>query len=155
MYIEPSIYRVIMEHSIIDAVDVIFINNDGQMLLWLRNNEPLQGVYYIPGGRRYKNERITDSASRKMKEELWLYIDTERLIFLWVYDDIFENSIFEGIGSHYSTVTYVYHLTKKEEASIWVKDNQHADIKFFDIENPSLHEKIKIRIQDMKDKNLL
>lgn len=155
MYIEHNIYKTIMEYSIIDTVDVIILNKDNQILLWLRNNEPLQGIYYIPGGRRYKNESMIDSVKRKMREELWLDIDPERLIFLWVYDDIFENSMFEEIWSHYSPITYIYHLTEKEEENIGITDTQHSSIQFFDPEDPSLHEMVKIRIWDMKHRNLL
>lgn len=155
MYIEHNIYKTIMEHSVINTIDVIFINKDNHILLWLRNNEPLQWVYYIPGGRRHKNELIIDSAKRKMKEELWLDVDTERLIFLWVYDDIFENSMFEGVGSHYISITYVYRLTEKEETNIGITDSQHSSIQFFNPEDPNLHEMVKIRVRDMKSKNLL
>jgi ADP-ribose pyrophosphatase YjhB (NUDIX family) len=155
MFIESSIYKIIMNESIISTVDVIFINKNNQILLWLRTNEPLGGVYYIPGGRRNKNEKKNDSAYRKMKEELWITIDTSRLVFLWTYDDIFENSMFEGISSHYSSVTYVYKLTSEEETAIWITDSQHSNIKFFDLENPSLHEMVKIRISDIQNKKLL
>lgn len=155
MYIEHNIYKTIIEHSIINTIDVIFINKHNQILLWLRNNKPLQGVYYIPGGRRYKNELIMDSVTRKMKEELWLDINIEKLAFLWIYDDIFENSMFAGIWSHYSTITYTYRLTEQEETNIEINDNQHTHIIFFDIEDSSLHKMVKIRIQDMKNKNLL
>lgn len=155
MFIESNIYKTIMEHSIINTIDVIFINKNNQILLWLRNNEPLRGTYYIPGGRRYKNELVIDSAKRKMKEELGLDIDTERLVFLWVYDDLFKNSMFEDTKSHYSSITYVYHLTEKENIDLHIEDDQHADIKFFDPEDSSLHNMVKIRIYDMKNKKIL
>lgn len=155
MFIESSIYKTIMDCSIIETVDFIIINKDNHILLWLRNNEPLKGVYYIPGGRRHKNEIIMDSAKRKMKEELRLDIDAERLIFLWIYDDIFENSMFKDTGSHYSPITYIYRLTEQEEIDIGVNDGQHANIKFFPLEDPALHEMVKIRVRDMKNKHLL
>ncbi|MFA6091272.1 MAG: hypothetical protein WC774_05885, partial [Candidatus Gracilibacteria bacterium] len=63
--------------------------------------------------------------------------------------------MFEGVGSHYSPITYIYRLTEQEEMDIGVNDGQHTDIKFFSLEDPTLHKMVKIRIQDMKSKNLL
>ncbi|HBA45392.1 TPA: hypothetical protein DEG21_01955 [Patescibacteria group bacterium] len=40
---------------------------------------------------RYKGETIEEGVRRKMKEELGIDIDVGKLIFLGVYDDIFEN----------------------------------------------------------------
>jgi hypothetical protein len=63
--------------------------------------------------------------------------------------------MFEGVWSHYSPITYIYRLTEQEEMDIGVNDGQHTDIKFFSLEDPTLHKMVKIRIQDMKSKNLL
>jgi hypothetical protein len=59
-------------------------------------------------------KNVLDGVKRKMSEELWIAIDIKKLIFLWIYDDIFDNSIFENISSHYSPITYVYHLDESE-----------------------------------------
>jgi len=154
MYLKPEIYKIILENSIVVTVDVIFVNGEGEILLGLRNNEPLKWVYYIPGGRRFKNETINNWVMRKMKEELWLDIDVEKLILLSVYDDIFDNSAFESIATHTTSITYIYHLSEYEEKNIWISDSQHNEIKFFDIGDPTLHEMVKIRVRDMRKRGL-
>jgi colanic acid biosynthesis protein WcaH len=148
MFIQDSVYKIILQNIIVETVDVLIMNNKWQVLLWLRSNQPLQNVYYIPWWRREKNEKILDSVKRKMMQELWIDIDARKLIFLWIYDDIFENSIFENVSSHYSSITYVYHLDELEQNNIRI-DSQHSDLKFFDLDDPSLHHMIKKRISDM------
>jgi len=47
-----------------------------------------------------------------------LDIDVEKLILLSVYDDIFDNSAFESIATHTTSITYIYHLSEYEEKNI-------------------------------------
>ncbi|MCK9272204.1 NUDIX domain-containing protein [Candidatus Gracilibacteria bacterium] len=155
MHLPPEIYKQVITNSIVSSVDVIFVNGEGKILLGLRNNEPLKGVYYIPGGMRYKGETIEEGVRRKMKEELGIDIDVGKLIFLGVYDDIFENGYFEGVKAHSCPITYVYHLSDDEEKNIGIGDIRHNDIKFFDIDDPTLHEMVKIRVRDMREKGIV
>ena len=114
MYIDDAQYQKIVEETIIATVDIIFINQQSQILLWMRENEPLQWIYYIPWGRRIKNETVNSSVIRKAQEEVWIKIDPERLLFLWVYDDIFSKSKYQNIGTHCSSHTFVYKLNDKD-----------------------------------------
>lgn len=150
MFIKDTLYRDILSVMPIPTVDLLFLNSKNEILLWKRNNEPLLGVYYIPGGRVNKWEKSLDAASRKARDELGLSIDTSRLQFIGVYDDIFENSAFEDISTHCIPVTYLYKLSQDEEWQINISDSQHSDLRFFAISDPSLHEMVKIRIQDIQ-----
>jgi len=149
MYIDEESYKTIVRNSIIPACDIICITNDKKILLCLRNNEPLKWIYYIPGWRRYKNEKMIDSAKRKAYEELWIKIDINRLSFLGVYDDIYDNSAFEWISTHCEAITYIYEINKEEIKNIKI-DKQHKDYKFFDINDTGLYKPIYERINDIK-----
>lgn len=154
MFIKNDTYKVIIENSIIETVDFIVLNEQNKILLWLRNNEPLKWIYYIPWWRRYKNEKIMDSLKRKFYEELWISINKDKIIFLWIYDDIYPNSMFWGISSHYAPITYVYKLNKNEEKNI-KKDMQHDDLRFFDLDDDSIYRAVKLRITDMKNQKII
>jgi 8-oxo-dGTP pyrophosphatase MutT (NUDIX family) len=97
---------------------------------------------------------MIQSAQRKAKEELSIDIDTQKLIFLGIYDDIFDESAFDAISTHCSPVTYVYRLNETEESLI-APDIQHKDLQYFDLDDTSLHAMVKIRIKDIKKLNLL
>ena len=133
----------------IPTVDILFINSAKELLLGKRNNEPLMWVYYIPGGRVNKWERSLETAKRKAREELGIDIDISKLQFVWVYDDIFENSAFDGISTHCIPVTYLYQLDRTEELGLSLWDTQHSDLRFFSLDDPSLHEMVNMRINDM------
>lgn len=149
MFIDEDTYRIILKNSIIPTCDIICLTNDKKILLCLRNNEPLKWIYYIPWWRRYKNERIIDSVKRKAHEELWLKIDESRLRFLWVYDDIYDNSAFEWLSTHCEAITFVYLINDEEVKSIKT-DSQHSDFKYFDIDDIWLYKSIYERIDDIK-----
>ena len=149
MFIEKELYRSILNGMPIPTVDILFINSKKELLLGKRNNEPLMWIYYIPGGRVNKWERSIDAARRKTKEELGIDIDTARLRFIWVYDDIFENSAFAGISTHCIPVTYLYFLNSLEESQITIWDVQHSDIRFFLLDDPSLHDMVRMRMRDI------
>ncbi len=149
MYIDEESYKTIVRNSIIPACDIICITKDKKILLCLRNNEPLKWIYYIPWWRRYKNEKMIDSAKRKAYEELWLEVDTNRLTFLGIYDDIYDNSAFEWISTHCEAITFVYSINDEELKNIKV-DKQHSDFRFFDINDSWLYESIYERINDIK-----
>ncbi len=112
------------------------------------------GVYYIPGWRVNKWEKSFDAAKRKAFEELGITIDISRLQFVWVYDDIFDNSAFEDISTHCIPVTYLYLLNLREESELSLGDSQHSDLKFFPFDDPSLHDMVKMRIVDMNFNNI-
>lgn len=149
MFIKENIYRKIMENVIIVCVDLLCINNNGEILLGLRNNSPLKDIYYLPGWRIFKYENILVAAKRKAIDELWIDINTKKLRFLWVYDDIFPNdSFFPWWWSHYTSRTYIYPLSKIEEENLHTNDNQHKKLKFFSPKDKSLHYMLKDRLKD-------
>ena len=51
MFIEKELYVDIIRNMPIPTVDILFLNSQNELLLGKRNNEPLMGIYYIPGGR--------------------------------------------------------------------------------------------------------
>lgn len=155
MFLDDKLYKDIMEYSIIPTVDVLFIRDKREILLWLRGNRPLKWVYYFPGGRIEKGETIKQAIIRKMEEELWYGVDVNRLIFLNIYDDFFDESIYEWVALQNITITYIYLLEDNEINSFKPNDSQHNEFKFFEIDDNSLHDRVKLRIKDFLNLNIL
>jgi len=155
MFLNDKLYKEIMEYSIIPTVDVLFVGDKRKILLWLRGNKPLKWVYYFPGGRIEKGETIQQAVIRKMEEELWYVVDVNRLILLNIYDDFFCESIYEWVTLQNITITYVYLLEDNEINSIKPNDSQHDEFMFFEIDDNSLHDKVKLRIKDLLNLNIL
>jgi len=150
MFIDKELYKNILISIPIPTVDILFLNTSWELLLAKRNNEPLKGIYYIPGWRVNKWEKSLEAAKRKAFEELGISIDVSKLQFIGVYDDIFDNSAFDGISTHCIPVTYLYQLDIQEEWAISLWDTQHSDLQFFSLSDDSLHAMVKLRISDLK-----
>ena len=58
------------------CVDLVIRNSEGKYLLVKRNNEPLKGQWWVPGGRVFKGESLQEAAIRKAREELSLEISS-------------------------------------------------------------------------------
>lgn len=155
MFLDDEIYKKIMDYSIIPTVDVLFIKGNKEILLGLRENKPLKWVYYFPWWRIEKWETIKQAVKRKMEEELWYGVDVNRLIFLNIYDDFFEESIYEWVALQNITITYVYLLEDNEINSFKPNDSQHNEFRFFEINDNSLHDRVKLRIKDLLNLNIL
>ena len=72
MYIDQNIYNVILSTMPIICVDILVVNKYGKILLIKRNELPAKNQWWLPGGRLFKNEELTDCAKRKAKEEIGL-----------------------------------------------------------------------------------
>ena len=114
-----------MQNMPVLTVDGIIIYN-GRYLLIKRENEPLKGKYWTPGGRVYKGEKITDALKRKIKEECGL--DIKILSLMGFYEDFYTKNEFDIDYVH--TVSFVYSamadtdkvtLDKQSSDYIWAK----------------------------------
>jgi len=65
-------YNTHLEDMPIVCVDICILYQD-KILLVRRKTEPKAGKLWLPGGRLYKNETLSECALRKSKEEVGLY----------------------------------------------------------------------------------
>lgn len=72
MWIEQKYFDLIKKSIPIPCVDLIVMNNEGQILMVKRNNEPAKGIWWFPGGRVYHGESRKTAAIRKLKDECGL-----------------------------------------------------------------------------------
>jgi 8-oxo-dGTP diphosphatase len=63
------------------TADMLIPNENGEILLIKRNNDPFQGLYAIPGGfLEVHQETVEQCAMREAQEETGLTVEIERLI---------------------------------------------------------------------------
>ena len=70
-WIDAPFYNKIKENMPLPCVDLLVVNH-GKLLLMLRNNEPAKDLWFTPGGRIYKDEKIEDTVTRVLVEETGL-----------------------------------------------------------------------------------
>ena len=129
MIIEENLYKKIIQALPILCVDLLIKNEMNQYLLHHRNNEPLKGQWWVPGGRVHKLESINDAASRKCKEELGLEIKD------WDYDGFYEDwydkNSFDS-NTKFHGVSIVLSAIKRLKNATIILDEQSTEWAFHD-----------------------
>lgn len=114
MHVPSDEYRRFLSMMPIVCVDCLVVNNRGEFLLVKRENEPLLGEYWTPGGRVHKGERLAEAVQRKMLEEIGVQVDIVENVgfFEFFYQKTKEKA--EG-GVH--SISFVY-LVKPRSGDI-------------------------------------
>jgi colanic acid biosynthesis protein WcaH len=103
----------------------LLIRKGNKVLLVRRENEPLKGYWWVPGGRILKGESAVDAAKRKAATEVGMRIDPK---FAGVYEGKFETGA-HGVPVH--TVSLVYEAKAPNERVRL--DSQSSDWKWGDV----------------------
>ena len=124
MYLEPDIFKIIVEHTPLISIDLILRNSAGDVLLGKRRNRPAQGVWFVPGGRVGKDEALDAAFLRLTEVELGQPVSREQASFLGVYEH-FYNDNFQGtdFSTHYVVLAYQLSLPLTTE---FPKDQHEA-----------------------------
>ena len=129
--LDKNLFKIIVENTPLVSLDLCLIF-DGKILLGQRNNEPLKGSWFTPGGRILKNESLHNCLCRVALTELGLRID-DRLTFelMGAWDHFYPNSaVDKNISTHYVNLPYYAYFDTKPKISV---DDQHAVLKWFDL----------------------
>jgi len=105
--LDSEIFAKIVEYTPLIAIDLIIKNADQNILLGKRMNDPAKGYWFVPGGRIYKNETISEAFSRISFNELGYTLPIENTSFLGVYEHFYKNSFYdENVSTHYIVLGY-------------------------------------------------
>lgn len=137
-YLTASEYETVVKSVPIFCVDLVIIKNN-KVLLIKRNNKPMKGKYFTPGGRILKNETIEEAIKRKGKEELG--IDLEKKSQLATYEFFFKDSQVKNIAIH--GVGGFYHCISKDEKYKINLDRFATEYKWEHISSENLHQSLK------------
>ena len=124
-WIDAPFYNKIKENMPIPCVDLLVVNH-GKLLLMLRNNEPAKDLWFTPGGRIYKDEKIEDTVTRVLVEETGLKPITITQV--------------ATMGHHWSnthTVT-TYYVVEVDSDEILMNE-EHREIKWINSISQDLH----------------
>ena len=125
-------FKFIIENTPLVSIDICLLYK-GKMLLGRRNNQPLKGEWFTPGGRIFKDEPWQECLRRIMGSELGISAeDPIRFNLMGVWDHFYENSAMdENISTHYLNLPHYCILEERPSLSI---DQQHNDLRWFDLD---------------------
>ena len=144
--LDTKTFKTVIKNTPLVSIDICLICKD-QILLGKRNNEPLKGQRFTPGGRVLKNESWQNCITRVFFSETGILVeDMDMFKFMGIWDHFYPNSaIDENISTHYVNLPHFISVIKKPSINL---DSQHESMKWFDlkevVDNKSFHEYIKI-----------
>jgi colanic acid biosynthesis protein WcaH len=106
--LDPMIFSKIVEFAPLISIDLVVENDVGETLLGCRNNPPAQEMWFVPGGRVYKGERLGEALTRLFRDELAIQDHSIQPRFLGVYEHIYDENVFgdPGFGTHYVVLAH-------------------------------------------------
>ena len=134
--IPSKIYNQIVRFLPIASVEAV-ISKDGSLLFLKRNNCPVKGEWWFPGGRIRRGETFEEALHREVKEETGLDIVASK--FLNVYSRIFEER---------HDITIVYLCNCKGDNVIL--NSEHSEYRYFKHPPPSIHPRLVQVIHDLR-----
>ena len=123
--LESRSFKVIVENALLVSIDLCLVS-DSKILFGKRNNEPLKGNWFTPGGRIHKNESWQHALLRICEVEVGLRgILIEDFSLMGVWDHFYINSVFgKVISTHYVNLPHYTNFKFRPEITL---DNQHGD----------------------------
>ena len=103
--IPQNLYKKIVENIPFCCVDMV-VHCKGLVLLLKRKNKPARGVWWLPGGRIYKNETLEHAALRKVYEETGIKSRIKKRI--GVYETLFRKGPFKDLKTGIHTVNICF-----------------------------------------------
>ncbi|WP_281645893.1 GDP-mannose mannosyl hydrolase [Parendozoicomonas sp. Alg238-R29] len=109
--IHADVFKSVVANAPLISIDLVVKNEQGQILLGLRDNRPAQGFWFVPGGRIRKDESIKKAFSRLAFIELGINLSIKDAEFIGVYEHFYSDN-FSGtdFSTHYIVMGYCMNL---------------------------------------------
>ena len=139
MFLSKEVFSIVVENTPLVSIDLLVENENKQILLGKRVNEPACNFWFVPGGRIFKNENLDVAFTRTVYEELGLEMQRSDTVFDQVYEHFYENNIFnDAFSTHYIVLAHKIKLD-----ILPILNTQHSQYRWFKVEelldNESVH----------------
>ena len=130
MLLSKELFSSVVEHTPLISIDLIVENEDGEVLLGRRVNEPAKEQWFVPGGRIFKDETLDEAFARTVQEELGLQMQRSEAEFLQTYEHFYVNNVFnDNFSTHYIVLAHKIQLKKLPKLN-----KQHSQYQWFNID---------------------
>ena len=122
-------FKIVIENMPLVSIDLCLVC-DGQLLLGKRNNQPVKGEWFTPGGRMYKNETWQDALLRIAEVELGITaITAASFSLMGIWDHFYDNSAADkNMSTHYVNLPHYVEFKSKPQITF---DGQHSEFNWF------------------------
>ncbi len=138
------------------SIDLLLRTPDGQVLVGRRKNEPAKNLFFVPGGRISKNERLAAAFQRIARDELGLELGLEQARFKGAYEHLYDSNRFEqpGYGTHYVVLAYEVALDHRPKTLPLDQHDEYAWLAEPDLlTSPEVHENTKAYFRGLNSRD--
>jgi len=145
-WMAPAEFAQVVRLTPLVSIDLILRDPEGKVLVGLRTNEPAKGIWFVPGGRIEKDERLADAFARILSVETGLSLPMTQSRLLGVYEHLYDANRFEapGYGTHYVVIARELRLDRRPDIKT---DDQHSAMRWMRPDEilaaPDVHENTK------------
>ena len=105
----------VIELAPLFSIDLIVLNEYSEILVGKRTNPPAKEWWFVPGGRVYKGEALSEAFSRISLMELGLDLKMDNCQLLGVFEHFYDDSAFDkNISTHYINTPYLAEIQKSK-----------------------------------------
>ena len=145
--ISEELYKQMLLNLPILCVDLIIQNSEGEFLLVKRDNHPIKGYDWVPGGRMLKNVGVEENAQKKCQQELGVNITDWRVV--GIYDDQYDTNAF-NLDTKIHTLSVLCRTNIRIEQAEIKLDEQSSEIKYSKLLPELLRQRYTVFEQDLK-----
>ncbi len=135
-------FKQVVLNAPLFAIDLVVVNHSNEILVGERLNAPAKGVWFVHGGRVYKNESLEKAFKRISKAELGFEIERNQAWLLSLFDHFYDDSFFStDVSTHYINATHVVRLSTELLA---LPKEQHSCYRWIAIDEIELDETVHV-----------
>lgn len=125
-------FKTIVRDAVLVSLDLLLINERGEVLVGRRRHGPARDYFFVPGGRVMKGETLAAALRRVAKQEAGLNVSPDQVVLHGIYDHFYEDSCFEDTAISTQYVVIACRCAINSDAPI-VADEQHESLHFLPI----------------------
>ena len=131
MRLDADVFLDVLRVTPLVSIDLILRDGAGRVLLGMRRNEPARGMWFVPGGRICKDERLDAALGRICRTELGPQVEPGSFRFKGAYEHLYPTNFagVDGVTTHYVVLAYEGTVGKRERVE---PDSQHEAFKWFE-----------------------
>ena len=134
-------FRQVVRNTPLVSIDLIVRNDKGEVLLGFRKNEPAKNVWFVPGARVQKDEKLDDAFARITEWELGVRAERKDARFVGVFEHFYPTNFAQepGYGTHYVVLAHELKLSQIPKNP---SPDQHEICRWFTVEELLASDKV-------------
>lgn len=126
--LDKDIFKTIVLNTPLVSIDLIVRNKKKQVLVGKRVNRPAQGLWFVPGGRILKDERMSNAFSRITNNELGVPLSIHQAEFIGPYEHFYDDNFStDEFSTHYVVLAFEVLLEIGEDS---LPKSQHNEYRW-------------------------